>query len=109
VMYVVDVLVTVPICASPNVQKDVGGPLVRLLHGVEDDPSLSLVSDPIGWYWNDAARVTTAVEVSLSARDVALDATGTSASVSAANSENGSAVMPWTGASESEGLPAYGR
>jgi hypothetical protein len=48
VMYVVDVLVTVPICWSPNVQKDVGAPLIRLLHGVEDVPSLLLASGPIG-------------------------------------------------------------
>jgi hypothetical protein len=48
VMYVVDVLVTVPICWSPNVQKDVGAPLIRLLHGFEDVPSLLLASRPVG-------------------------------------------------------------
>jgi hypothetical protein len=108
VMYVVDVLVTVPICASPNVQKDVGGPLVRLLHGVEEVPSLPLASEPIGWYENDAARVTAAGGISLSARAVELEATGIAAGVSA-SCENGSVVMPWMAASESEGLPAYGR
>jgi hypothetical protein len=48
VMYVVDVLVTVPMCWSPNVQKDVGAPLMRLLHGLEDVPSLLLASEPGG-------------------------------------------------------------
>ena len=48
VIYVVDVLVTVPTCWSPNVQKDVGGPLDWLLHGAEDVASLSLVSEPTG-------------------------------------------------------------
>lgn len=50
VTYVVDVLVTVSICWSPNVQNDVGGPLARLLHGVEDVPSSSLALESIGWY-----------------------------------------------------------
>lgn len=48
VMYVVDVLVTVPICWSPNVQKDVGAPLILLLHGVEDVLSSLLASAPVG-------------------------------------------------------------
>jgi len=93
VMYVVDVLVTVPTCWSPNVQKDVGGPLDWLLHGAEDVASLSLVSGPRGWYANDATRVATAGEVPLSARAVALEATGISAGVSA-SCENGRVVMP---------------
>jgi len=52
--------------------------------------------------------VATAGEVSPSARGAALDVTGISAGVSA-SCENGKVVMPWTGASESDGLPAYGR
>jgi len=107
VVYVVDVMVTVPTCWSPNVQKDVGAPLVRLLHGFEDDPSLSLVSEPKGWYSNEAARVTTAGEVPLSVRPVALEATGISDDVSA-GCESDNVVMPWIDASESDGHPAYG-
>lgn len=48
VMYVVDVLVTVPTCWSPKVQKDVGAPLIRLLHGFEDVASLLFASEPGG-------------------------------------------------------------
>ena len=48
VMYVVDVLVTVPTCWSPKVQKDVGARLVLLLHGVEGVSSLSLVRELVG-------------------------------------------------------------
>ena len=108
VVYVVDVIVTVPTCWSPNVQKDVGAPLVWLLHGFEDDPSLSLVSEPKGWYSNEAARVTTAGDVPLSARVDALGAVGASADVSA-SCESGNVVMPWIGARDSDGPPAYGR
>ena len=107
-MYVVDVIVTVLTFWSPNVQKEIGAPLTWLLHGFEDAAPLSSALEPVGWYSNDAAPVTAAVEVSISARLVWLEAADTSARVSAASSENGSLVMPWIGPSESDGLPAYG-
>ena len=48
VIYVVDVIVTVPKFWSPNVQKDVGALLIRLLHGVEVVSSLSADSALLG-------------------------------------------------------------
>jgi hypothetical protein len=52
--------------------------------------------------------VIAAAEGSLRAEVVVLEATGTSAGVSA-SCENGNVVMPWIGPRESDGLPAYGR
>ena len=61
----------------------------------------------MGWYENNAATVAMVFGVALSMGGATLEATGTSAGVSAI-CENGNVVMPSIGASESEGLPAYG-
>ena len=107
VIHVVDVRVTVSVFCCPKVQKDVGAPPACPVHVVEGVTAASVLSDPLGWYENNASLVTMIVDASLSGRDVALETTSTSADVSA-SCENGSDVMPWMGANESEGLPAYG-
>jgi hypothetical protein len=97
VVYVVDVIViVVPMCWSPKVQKDVGMPSFWELCVVEEVSALVVSLDSSGWYSNETVLVA-----------AVLEATNASAGISA-SSENGSLVVPSMGASDSEGLPLCG-
>jgi hypothetical protein len=108
VVYVVDVIVTVvPMCWLPNVQKTVGGPPSWTLYIVEDAASLSALLDFRGWYSNGTTLVAMAFDASLKTTADVLGAAGIESGGFNA-CEDGNIAVPWMGASESEGLPAYG-